>query len=273
MSLRLVARKDFLYFARKKSFWAVSAVLTLLVVLWSYFYTIHSYSTGTAVDVVQYVYSAAQVLVPLIGLFVGYSAVAAERESGTMKLLLGLPHSRRDVFGGKFISRCGVALIPSLASFLLAVVFIVSQFGRFSLGPYALFTAATVLLGAVYVAIGVGLSGLAKSNRCAGILAVGAFALFQLFWGMLVNIVAYLKTGSSMKVAPYPAWTYLVKWLSPSGAYEGLLHLSLLPPLRIASGGQSPAYLSPWLFLVVLLVWGIVPLAVGYWRFENAELD
>ncbi|WP_223301598.1 hypothetical protein [Haladaptatus sp. R4] len=82
MSLRLVARKDFLDFARKKSFWAVSVVLALLVVLWSYFYTIHSYSTGTAVDVVQYVYSAAQVLVPLIGLFVGYSAVApnASRE-------------------------------------------------------------------------------------------------------------------------------------------------------------------------------------------------
>lgn len=273
MSLRLVARKDFFDFARKKSFWAVSVVLSLLVVLWSYFYTIHSYSTGSAVDVVEYVYSAAQVLVPLIGLFVGYSAVAGERESGSLKLLLGLPHSRRDVFGGKFLSRCGVALVPSLASFLLAIVFIVSQFGRFSLGPYALFTAATVLLGAVYVAIGVGLSGLAKSNRRAGILAVGAFALFQLFWGVLVNIVAYFKTGSSTMVAPYPAWTYLVQWLSPSGAYEGLLRLSLLPPLRIASGGQPPAYLSPWLFLVVLLFWGIVPLAVGYWRFESAEIQ
>jgi ABC-2 type transport system permease protein len=74
-------------------------------------------------------------------------------------------------------------------------------------------------------------------------------------------------------VFPLPAWAYLVKWLSPSGAYEGILHLTLQPSLRLASGGEPPAYLTPWLFLVVLLLWGFVPFAIGYWRFEKADIQ
>jgi ABC-2 type transport system permease protein len=183
MSLRLIARKDFLDFAQKRSFWAASALFALFIVLWSYVYTSHSYNTGTAVDVVEYLKIASMMLVPLIGLFVGYSAVAGERESGSLKLLLGLPHSRWEVLGGKFVARFVVALIPSLASFLLAAVFIFSQYGKFSFGPYLLLAAVTALLAAVYVAIGVGPSGLAKSNRRAAMLVVGAFALFELFWG------------------------------------------------------------------------------------------
>lgn len=273
MSLRLVVRKDFSDFVRSKAFWSVSAVFFLLIVGDAYFYTSHSYNSGTAVDVVLNLLSAARALVPLVALLVGYRALAGERESGTLKLLLGLPHSRRDVLYGKLVARCAVLFLPLVASFTLAVVLIVLQSGQFSLAPYVLFAGATVLLGVVFVAIAVGLSGTATTGRRAGVLAVGAFALFELFWGVIVNLVAYFKTGTSMMTFPLPAWAYFVRRLSPTGAYEGLLRTSISPTLRLASGGSPPVYLSPWVSLGVLLFWGTVPLVLGYWRFENADIQ
>jgi ABC-2 type transport system permease protein len=51
---------------------------------------------------------------PIVGVVVGYNAVSGGRESGSLKLLLSLPHSRADVVFGKVVGR-GAAL--SLAVF------------------------------------------------------------------------------------------------------------------------------------------------------------
>lgn len=273
MSGSLVARKEFGDALRTRTLRLVSAVFALLVVGDAYLYTAQSYHTGSAADVVLHFVPAARALVPLVGLAVGYRAVVGERASGSIKILLGLPHSRRDVVRGKLLGRCVVVALPLLASFALAAALVASQYGGFALVPFAGFVLLTLLLGVAFVALGVGVSAATATPRRAAAAAVGAFALVELFWGALVNLVGYAVTGSASMTYPLPAWAYFVQRLSPTGAYEGLVRaLVSRGTVQLAGGGPAPAYLSPWVALLVVLAWAAVPLAVGARRFRNADL-
>jgi len=52
---------------------------------------------------------------PLVAIFAGYAAISKERTGGSLKLLLSLPHSRKDVIIGKVVGRCGVVGVRSRA--------------------------------------------------------------------------------------------------------------------------------------------------------------
>lgn len=53
-------------------------------------------------------------LIPLVGLALAYDTIAGERESGTLRLLIGLPNSRAEVVFGKFVGRTGVIAVSIL---------------------------------------------------------------------------------------------------------------------------------------------------------------
>lgn len=53
------------------------------------------------------------------------------------------------------------------------------------------------------------------------------------------------------------------------GAQDGSAELMLTN--RVA--GDPPIYLSEWAIVVVFVVWFVVPVALGYRAFENADLN
>jgi ABC-2 type transport system permease protein len=55
----------------------------------------------------------------------------------------------------------------------------------------------------------------------------------------------------------------------PASAFQG--QEPLMVSNRIA--GDVPFYLTEWFAAVILLVWIIVPIAIGYRRFERADLN
>jgi ABC-2 type transport system permease protein len=274
MSLRLVAHKELRYALRTKTFWAVSTAFAVLVVGDAVLYTQQSWVAGTTADVVDEFSLTASALVPLVGLLVGYPAVVGERESGSLQLLLGLPHTRRDVVAGKLLGRSLVVALPLLASFAVAGVVVKWAYPAVSLLTFGLFALSTLLLAVTFVAIAVGISATTRTARRAGAAVIAVFVVARSLWGVLVNLLHYLKTGSASLVAPYPAWTHFVERLGPMGAFEGLTTLFLPARARVhlPGGADPPAYLSPWVSLLVLVVWATIPLAVGYWRFETADL-
>ena len=274
MSLHLVARKELRHALRTKTFWAVSTAFAVLVVGNAVLYTQQSWVAGTTADVVDEFSVTASALVPLVGLLVGYSAVVGERESGSLTLLLGLPHSRRDVVAGKLLGRSLVVALPLLASFAVAGVVVRATYPAVSLVTFGLFALSTLLLAVTVVAVAVGISAATRTSRRAGAAAVAVFVVARSLWSVLVNVVHYLKTGSTSLVAPYPAWTHFVERLGPMAAFEGLTTLFFPSRARVhlPGGADPPFYLSPWVSLLVLAGWATVPLAVGYWRFENADL-
>lgn len=307
-SVEAIIRKDFNDAVRSHVLVLLTAVFIVFFVVAAYFFSDivgsqiqrQAAQQGRQVELtsdrfVRALTSVTTLLIPLIGIVVAYASVIGERESGTLKLLLALPHSRLDVVVGKVLGRGAVVAVPVVVGF--AAGMLVFPFTPVSLaaGNYLLFAVLTVLLGLVFVALAVGISAAASTNRRAVIGAVGLYVLFTLFWNSLVNGVirrfpGVLKDylGYEIGNATFVKLHLVLKHLNPTQAYKSLAtrlivdnaaqaRVSLIgfPQQQFYAkvlGDSVPFYLSDPAILMALLVWVVVPPALGYLAFERADL-
>ena len=197
------------------------------------------------------------------------------RSSGTIKLALSLPHTRSDVVVGKLVGRTLVLSVPIVVGFVVAAVEAAVLYASFELGSYVLFLLLTVLFGMAYVAVALGISASTKSTTKAATGVFAVFVLFQFLWNYVPLAVYYLLNGTFFIRGRPPNWFYFFERLSPQNAYNGVM-MALLPNQQAAIqqqlGGSVPFYLSSGFALVILVAWIVVPVAVGYWRFEAMDL-
>jgi ABC-2 type transport system permease protein len=272
MTWQAVARKDFADAIRSRSLWAVAGLFVVVTTGSSLLVTLLSVRSGSAaesiVGLTRLLKLLAGVLVPMTAVLVGYRAIVGERETGSIKLLLSLPHERRAVVLGKLVGRSLVVAVAVLAGFglstALAVVFAPSAFPVF-VGV----TVVTLLFAVAFVAIAVGLSAASGSARRAATGAFGAFVVSNILWQRIPGIYGAV-TGSG---GATPAWIYFIQRLSPSGAYNGAYTLFAgTRSLEAAIGGPVPPYLSWWAAVAILVGWVVLPTWLGYRRFERADL-
>jgi len=214
------------------------------------------------------------VLVPVIGLLLGYNAIVGEQESGSIKLLLSLPHSREDVIFGKLLGRTGVAGVSLLAGFFVAMVIGLLLYNAFSLVDFTVFFLVTLLFITVHISIGIGISAGAPSHTIAVIAVLVFVGLFQALWGAIMNVIAIVDAGFDLGEAfltQDPTWLTFLRILSPSNAYERAL-AAVIPRLDVGAQAADPFYVQPWFGFVILLFWLVVPLGIGYYVFEAADL-
>ncbi len=293
MSWIAVTRKDFQDAVRSRLLWGLLGLVTLvgLLVVWVYSSVagpsaIVGGGVGSWVLTLGLVglltglgiggFGPMPVLVPLVGLLVGYKAVVSERESGQIKILLGLPHSRRDVIAGKFLGRSGVAAVAVGAGLVITGLVAALALGGLAPGIYLEFVLLTVAFAVTHVAIGVGISAVAPSNGWAVAMLVGFVIVFQLLWGALTTAISLVVFGTD----PEPTWFELVRNITPGAAYGDALNTVLgLSAIRRVAGpgagpptGGEPFYLADWFGFVVLAVWTVVPVVVGYLRFRGVDL-
>lgn len=239
--------------------------------------------TGTGGDqstvtIVLGLLSPAGLLVPIIGLLVGYKAVVGERESGSLKCLLSLPHTRRDVVFGKVIGRTGVVAVSIIIGFAVGGIALYVFTEAVSLLNYLVFTVTTILLGLVFVSLAVGLSSATASTIRAAWGAFGLFALFQFIWGILGFLLLFVTTGSPIPQPPVPDWYLLFSRLNPQAAYQAAATAALPGTGSVtnvlASGSSSdfPFFLEGWFGFVILAFWLVIPLGLGYLRFQSTDL-
>jgi len=273
MSVLNVLRKDFKDVRRAKLVWAPALLYTLFMLLffWSQtqvpepeFYLLVQSLAGMG----------GALLIPLIALVAAYLSIAGERESGSIKFLLGLPNSRSDVVFGKLLSRAGVVAAGLLLSFAVGVVaaaVLVPEM-TFEYGDYALFVGLTLLYAVTYVAIAVSISAVTGSRSRAMGGAIGFFFVFNIVWNFLPvtprNMVQFLADQLGTDVSQNAL--DLIWASSPTGAYFG--SLQLLDAQQFGGGGADPFYLEGWFMLVIMAAWLVVPLTLGAWRFQRAEL-
>lgn len=290
MSWTVIAKKDFQDAVRSRAVVALSAVFILLMGGVAYVFTLVApqgpgNQTLSTLALVDFLSSPVALLVPLIGLLLGYASLAGEVESGSVKFLLGLPHDRRDAVVGKLVGRAAVLGVGLLAGIAVALVVVLVFFDRTQLGSLAVFTLLTFLFGVTYVAIGVGLSGMTTAKSRAVLLVVGFYVVFEILWGVANTAAYYLLEGSlSPPVSqaagglPYidaPGWYFFVPRLAPSGAYSGALTGFVQDSaFRFAPAFSDgvPFYLNEWAALALLLVWLVVVPGIGYLRFRDADL-
>jgi ABC-2 type transport system permease protein len=280
MSWTVVARKDFNDARRSRSLWALSAVFLLLAVLFAALYTFIPEISGdvdelSSLGLMGFLSAPVGIFVAVAALVLAYKSVAGETESGSGKLLLSLPNTRRDVLVGKIVGRALVLAIPVVIG--LAAMLAVIVLTNVVLEPmeYALFTAVTLLFVLVYVALFIGISASTTSTARAATVAVITLVVLEFAWDIVPLGAWFVLNGFQVpeafltgNIAAMPELIAFLANLPPSQAYLNAVGGVLSGTVA----GPGPWYLSQGFSLVVLALWAIIPVAVGYRRYESADL-
>lgn len=296
MTWQAVAHKDFQDALRSKWLWALSALFVLIFALPPFLMFYLEMGTapqqGQSGSTDMFIFLMKQgtsILIPLIAIVIAYASITQERESGSLKLLLSLPHSREDVVFGKVVGRAGVLTLSIIIGFAVAFVLLLFTSLELKMMNFLLFAALTVILGLVFVGFSVGVSAASSTGRRAMVAATSTFIFLVVLWNSFANqTVNMLNKYVGLSDQARIQTLLFVKLLNPMQSYKTLIDAFLMESaLRsrifmfsvfkrqaIAStlGDSLPLYLSNAFVIVYLLAWLFVPVAVGYLVFRDADL-
>lgn len=266
MNWRVLAKKDVLDAHRKWKLGTAAAFFVLFLAVPTYFRVRRSSGGGFFEGLAMVVF-----LVPLAALMFGYDAISGERELGSLKLLLGLPYTRRDVVVGTAVGRVVVVAVATLVGVVAAAVVFVGFGGALPVVDFLVFAALVVLLGAAYAGSAVGFSAASPTSNRAMATSVGFFLLTIVGWSAVPMLFRYVVNGFSTPRGPRPEWAAFLDALSPVEAYTTATNALM------RSGGTSVPtsdafYHTGPFAVVVLFAWAVVPVAVGYRRFRATDL-
>jgi Cu-processing system permease protein len=209
-------------------------------------------------------------LVPLLALILGASAIAGERDRGTLGTLLSQPLSSADLLIGKYLGLtvavwAAVVLGFGAAGLLVALVSPVTDFGH-----YLLFVVLSGALASAMLSIGMLISVLSEGRS-------KALAIAVLTWFALVLFYNLVAIGFALSVASSGEMLLVSTVLNPVETVRILAVLSLEPDLHVL--GPLGAYLyvefgpalSAVILGVALLAWAGVPLTAAAAIFRKQD--
>ena len=277
--LPVIVKRDFIDAARSRLLWG--AVLVLLVVtIPDYLGMVNGNLIDSVEQAVRFIPMVFQYFVAPIAMITAYRAVVGERESGSLRVLFGHPTTRREFILGKFLSRSALlVVILTLATLGLGVV-TVATYGSLDVPLFVAIAGYVAFYGIVWAGITVGISAAVSSRLQAitGVLALFLFfGPFQLWNRLAIPAFALLFTGSTsmsgidtLRPSTWPTWYEYVLRLNPmSNFVEGRYYVDRLVDPAVPASGHHAVNLFG---LAVLVAWCVVPVLVGYWRFERADL-
>ena len=271
MSLRAVARKDFHDTVRSRGMVALVGLFSLLVALFAYVVRPQGAAGQFATELLLSAFVGPVLvtgLVPLVGVVVGYNAVSGERESGSLKLLLSLPHSRADVVFGKVLGRSAALTVAVFAGFLLPATVLVATPVPFNAGSFLGYTVFAAVLGAVFVSIAVGCSAALATRQRALIAGIGIYVGFVLLWGFFTGRVlgAFQGPIETLPVTVTSVRAFL-DVANPTTGVEVLANGFLAD--QLFAGDAVNRQVSA---VSMLVFWALAPPLVGLLVFDRADL-
>jgi len=294
MTLAQVARKDFEDAVRSKMVWGIIGVFVGFVgfiVVISVGTSDDPASTGDAALGLTALLS--QFFVPMVALIVGYMAVVGERRSGSLRVLLSYPHSRRDIVFGKLAGRAGVITVALGIGSALSILLVGLFIGLPDIESFVGLMTAITLFGIGFTGLAVGISAAVRTRAKAMAAAIGAMLVFLIVWDAIAAGI-YFAVAGSVPGLEAEAWYFLIKRLNPVNAHsavaEQFLDGRVQPFIRLGIedvpadatadqlalanrvSGVLPFYLSTWFAGVTLLAWAVIPTVVGYIRFLRSDL-
>lgn len=278
MPLAAVVRKDIRDSMRSGTFVATTLLFVLVAGFWAAIQHVPAtHSNGDVpTSTLALLNSMGQPMaffVPLLGLGISYGAIARERDSGSIKIALGLPNSRRDSVLGKFVGRFTVLTVAILVGYSVVAAIALTTYESFAAVEFVLYTALTVFYGAVYVAIGIGFSSVMRSQSTAFGGAAGLYVLFQLGWDVVTAVLQTITVGYVPPESGAPPWLIVVHALNPT-ATVGYATRAMIPAFdEIMSYPVSASFYPPkWAGFAILAAWLVLSLGYGYRRFQSAEI-
>ncbi|WP_336325217.1 ABC transporter permease subunit [Halovenus sp. HT40] len=281
MSAIGVMRKDILDVRRTKIVWFVGLLFTLITAL--FFYQIHTFGgmEGFA-DVTLALWNLVFVgamFIPAIALVAAYLSIAGERESGSIKFLLSTPINRRELVLGKFLSRTAIVTASLLFAFVVSAILSLVWFSDLMIGTFLAVAALTTLYALAYVAVAIAISASTASRSRAMGGALGFYFVTNLLvvFGDLsiTGLLRYvLNELLGLGVGDDPI-TFMTMVISPTQSYLSSTMLAF-PEDFLTANTLDPStmswYVQGEMGLALLVAWLVVPLLIGIWRFDKANI-
>jgi len=269
----IIARKEIQEGLRNRWVLATTLLLAALALTLSFLGSAPTGNVGVnRLDVIIVSLSSLTIfLVPLIALLLSHDAVVGEAERGTMLLLLSYPVGRSEVIFGKFLGHLAILAFATFCGYgaaALAMIATNAEVGTQSWIAFGSMVGYSVLLGAIFLAIGYLTSTLASERSTAGGIAIGIWLFFVLIYDMA--LLGGLVAAQGHTVPPLLLDLLLVA--NPTDAYR-LLNLGTgsAGALSGLAGVAENSRLSPPVLTIALLAWTIVRLVVANLIFSRRE--
>jgi Cu-processing system permease protein len=262
-----IAGKEFRDRLRNRWVLAVACVFTAFALVIAYFGSAQQGAVGLrGIDVtIASLVSLVIYLLPLIALILGYDAIVAERERGSLDLLLSMPITRFELLLGKFLGLACALGIATVAGFGAAGVLLFQQLGSGALYHYAGFIFSACLLGLVFLSLAVMVSVLAADRMRASGVAIALWFFYVLVYDLLLLGILVVSEGRfSLNFFP------VLLFLNPADIFR-ILNIFGFEDVRRLYGLATvfPETLAnPWLLGSAMVFWIIAPLGVAAWRFK-----
>ncbi|MBS1562964.1 MAG: ABC transporter permease subunit, partial [Bacteroidetes bacterium] len=231
----------------------------------------------------------------LLGISLGFDAVNAEKNAGTLIRLMAQPVYRDSLLLAKFLAALMIvaALFLSLALLMIGGGILIT--GVKIEGPEFIrimaFVVVTVLYIAFWLALSMLLSVKCRQATTSALSAIGIWLFFTIFYRILVGMIARAFAPES----PFPTDPDILSYnrlvldilrLAPSQLYTDATTTLLIPSVRslgpltveqMAGAIPSPLPLRESLLIVWPQVTGLIAasavcFALGYWLFMRKEI-
>ena len=217
--------------------------------------------------------SALSFLLPLVCLVGSYAALVGERETGSVRFLLGLPNSRDDAYFGKYLSRATVVLVPLVVCLALTGVIVATTFRNGSFLGILGLTLVSIPYALLFVGIGLTASAYADTSNRAVAVVIAAFVVLRAGWPALQFV---LMQGVENRF-PKPEWYFWIGRLNPINAYVKLTtmfaNVEYGHPLVTTPHETLSTVATSYPFAAaVLLVWTVLAPLAGVVYFGNRDL-
>ena len=276
MSWKAIAKKDIQDSVRSRVLWAMIGLFLGIILLLTWLVDPGS-GEGTFLAATGFTFILGILFfVPMAGLMLSVKSIVRERNTGTINILLSLPHTRGEMVLGKFVGRSVVMVLTVIAGFLPALLFIAVQTDGAPVFELFSFLFAISLFGVMWVGIGIGLSTLVNSETQATI--SGVFIFFLLFlWPVILDQIGITLPDFGARFWLFTIFADLFFFLpvlkEGEFTYPSVVEFDDVFINEINDVAYSVApQMQMWFVFVLVALWIAVPLGIGYYRFRSTDL-
>lgn len=274
-NILLIAGKEIQEGLRNRWVLATTLLLAALALTLTFLGNAPTGSVGVgALDVVIVSLSSLTIfLVPLIALLISHDAIVGDMERGTMLLLLSYPVGRWQVILGKFAGHLAILAFSTILGYGAAAIALVGTGAAIEAGSWTAFgmlIGSSILLGAVFIAIGYLVSALVHQRGTAAGIAIGIWLVLVLVYDMALLALLVVDQGRTVSAGILNA----LLLLNPTDVYR-MFNLAGSANVSVFSGMAGLAdtmTLDAPVLLATLIAWAVLPLALATLAFSRREL-
>ena len=208
-------------------------------------------------------------LAPLLALMMSFDAISGDRDRGSLSLLLSYPAGRGEILLGKFLSHLAALAFAMTVGFGTAGALAAwsGGAGADSLLALGRLIATSILLGAVFLALGYGVSSISGSSTAAAGMSAALWLIFVVLYDLGLLGAVVMDEGGVFTQSIFP-WLMVA---NPADAFR-VWNIAASETIAVTSGMTGAASaLTSWAAPLSLLIWPLIGLGLARVAFGRVE--